>query len=117
MLKCKVVNVATTPISISKRAPVATVYSGNNFDIPRIQSLLKPLPQSYAGDERMALNIPERQGNSREPAQQDTLDETNLGQLSPSEKEALMEVLQEYADVFAVNLIAVAACRGPPNET
>ena len=40
------------PLSISKGVPVATVYSVNNFDTPRIQSLLKPLVQSYAGDER-----------------------------------------------------------------
>ena len=35
-LKCKVTNVATGPISISKGVPVATVYSVNNFDTPRI---------------------------------------------------------------------------------
>ena len=43
-LESKVTNVATTPISIFKGVLVATVYSVNNFDIPRIQSLLKPLP-------------------------------------------------------------------------
>ena len=35
-LKCKVTNVVTTPISISKGVPVATVYDVNNFDIPHI---------------------------------------------------------------------------------
>ena len=58
--KCKVKNVATTPISISKKVPVAGVYSVNNFDIPRIQSLLKPLPQSCVGDERSTRSVPER---------------------------------------------------------
>ena len=33
-LKCKVANVATTPISISKGVPGATVYSVNNCDSP-----------------------------------------------------------------------------------
>ncbi|CAN0328520.1 unnamed protein product, partial [Ascophyllum nodosum] len=45
--------------------------------------------------------------------QQSNLDEANIGQLSPTEKKALMEVLKEYADVFAANPKAVAACRGP----
>ena len=103
----------TTPITISKGVPVATEYNVNNFDIPRIQSLLKSLPQSYAGDERKVLNVPERQDDSCEPVKQDSLGEANLGQLSPSEKEALMEVLKEYADVFAANPKAVVACRGP----
>ena len=64
-LNYKVTNMATIPISISKVVPVATVYSVNSFDIPRFQSLLKTLPQSYAGDERITLNVPERQVNSR----------------------------------------------------
>ena len=49
---------------------------------------VKPLTQFYAGDERTTLNIPERQVSSRESTQQDNLDEANIGQLSPSEKEA-----------------------------
>ena len=114
LLKCKVTNVATTPTSISKGVPIATAYSVNNFDVPRIQSLLKPLPQSYAGDERITLNVPERQADFRESIQQNNLDEANLGQLSPLEKEALMEVLKEYVDVFAVNPKVDAACSGPP---
>ena len=81
-------------MSTSKRVSIATVYSVNNFDTPRIQSILKPLPQSYAGDERTTLNVSERQAESRELAQQNTLDEANIGQLSPPEKEALMEVLK-----------------------
>ena len=106
---------ATTPISISKGVPVATVYSANNLDTPRIQSLLKLLPQSYAVDERITLNVPERPTETRDSAQQNNLDETNIGQLSPPDKVALTEVLKEYADVFAVNpKAAVAACRGPP---
>ena len=40
-LKCKIMNAATTPISISKEVPVATAYSANDVDIPRTQSLLK----------------------------------------------------------------------------
>ena len=112
-LICKVANVVTTPISMSKGIPLATVYSVNSFGIPRIQSLLKPFPQSHAEDERITLNILERQTNSRESTQQDNLNFANLGQLSPSEKEALIKVLKEYADVFAANPKAVATCRGP----
>ena len=87
------------------------MYSVNNFETPRIQSLLKPLPQSYAEDERITLNVPERQAESRESAQQNNLDEANIGQLSPPEKGALMEVLKEYVDVFVANPKAVDACR------
>ena len=94
-------------------SPVATVYSANNFDIPRIQSLLQPLPRSYAGDENIPLNVPEQQADSRNPTQ-DSLDEANLGQLSPSEKGALMEVPKQYADFFTANSKPIAACRGPP---
>ena len=93
-LKRKIMNVATTPIPISKEVPVATVYNVNNFNIPRIQSLLKPLPQSNAGDERITLGVPQRQADSRESVKQNNLDEGNIGQLSPSEKEALMEFLK-----------------------
>ena len=89
------------------------MYSVNNCGTPRIQSLLNPLPQSYAGDERTTLTVPERQADVRESAQENNLDEVNIGQLSPLEKEALMEVLKKYADVFAANPKAVAACRGP----
>ena len=110
-LKCKVTNVATRPITISKGVPVVTVYSVNNFDTPWIQSFLKPLPQTCTGSERKILNASERQVESREVAQQINLDEASIGQLSPPEKEALMEVLEGYADVFAVNPKAVAACR------
>ena len=112
--KCKVTNVATGPIPISKGVPVATVYSVNIFDTPGIQSPLKPLPQTCTGDEMNVLNAPERQAESRELAQQNNLDEANIGQLSPTEKEALMKVLEEYVDVFAANPEVVTAWRGPP---
>ena len=90
------------------------MYGVNNFDTPRVQSLLKPLPQTCTEDERNLLNVPVRQAESRESAQQNTLDEANIGQLSPTEKEALIEVLKGYADVFAATPKAMAACRGPP---
>ena len=90
------------------------MYSVNNLDIPQIQSLLKPLLGSYGGDERITLNVQERQVDSRETAKQNNLDEASISQLSPSEKKTLMEVLKEYADVFAVNPKAVVTCRGPP---
>ena len=93
---------------------MATLYSVNNFDTPRIQSRLKPLPQICTEDERKTLHATEKQAESRELAQQSNLDEANIGQLSPTEKEALMEVLKGYADVFAANPKAVAVCRGPP---
>ena len=115
-LKCKVTNVATRPTFISKGVLLAIVYSVNNFDTPRIQSLLKPkpLPQTGIDDERKIIHGPERPAEWHEPTQQSNLDEANIGQLSPTEKEALMEVLTEHADAFAANPKAVAACRGPP---
>ena len=58
---------------------MATVYSVSNFDTPRIQSLLKPLPQACTEDERKTLNVLERQAGSRELAQQSNLDEENIG--------------------------------------
>ena len=70
-LKYKVTSVAATLISISKVVPVAAVYSVNNFDIPRIQSLLKPPPQTCTGDESNIPNAPERQTESRESAHKD----------------------------------------------
>ena len=93
---------------------MATVYSVNNFDTPRIQSLLKSLPQTCTEDERRTLHVSERQADSREPTQQSNLDEANIGQLSPTEKKALIKVLKECAGVFAANPKAVAASRGPP---
>ena len=103
-------NVTTTPTSISKGVLVATVYSVNNCDIPRIQSLLKPLPQSYAVEERIILNVP----TPGSQPNRTNLDEANIGQLSPPAKEALMEVQKEYAEVFAADPKAAAACRRPP---
>ena len=90
------------------------MYSVNNFDIPRIQSLLKPLPQTCTNDEKKILHDPEKQAESHELTQQSNLNEANIGQLSPAEKEAPIEVLKEYADVVVANLKAVAACREPP---
>ena len=84
----------TRPIGISKEVPVATVYSVNNFDTPRIQSLLTSLPQACTEDEGRTLHVSGRQDNSREPAQQSNLDEANIGQLWPTEKEAPMGVLK-----------------------
>ena len=73
---------------------------------------MKPLPQICTKDERKTLHAPEKQAESRELAQQSNLDEANIGQLSPTEKKALMEVLKGYADVFAAKPKAVAVCRG-----
>ena len=69
--------------------------------------------ENPAEDERPTLSVPERQADFHKSTQQDNLDESNIGQLSPSKKEALMEILEEYVDVFAANAKAVAACRGP----
>ena len=112
-LKCKVTKVATTPISTSKKVSAATVYSVNNFEIARIQSLLKFLPQSHTGDETSTMGVPEGEGDSIKSPQQDNLGEVNIDQLSQSEKATLTEVLKDYADVFAANPKTVAAYRGP----
>ena len=42
------------------------------------------------------------------------LREANFEQLSPSEKDTLMGILNEYIDVFAVNPKSVPACKGVP---
>ena len=42
------------------------------------------------------------------------LGKANFGQLSPSEKDTLMGILNEYIDVFAVNPESVPACKGVP---
>ena len=42
------------------------------------------------------------------------LGEANFGQLSPSEKDTLMGILNKYIDVFAVNPKSVPACKGVP---
>ena len=60
------------------------------------------------------MSVPERQANSHDSTQQDGLNEANIGQFSPSEKEALIEVIKYYSDVFTANPKAVAACKGPP---
>ena len=73
---------------------MAIVYSVNNFDTPRIQSLLKSPPETRTEDEGRTPHVSERQADSREPTRQSNLDEANIGQLSPTEKEALMEVLK-----------------------
>ena len=108
-----VTNVDTTPISISKELPLITVNDVKNLDNLRMWFLSKALPQSYAGDERPTLSVPERQANSRESTQHDNADEANIGQLSISEKQALVGVLEEYADVCAANPQVVALVTGP----
>ena len=60
------------------------------------------------------MSVPERQTDSPDSTKQDGLDEANIGQFSPSEKEALIEVLKYYSHVFTANPKAVAACRGSP---
>ena len=42
------------------------------------------------------------------------LGEANFGQLSPSEKDTLMGILNDYINVFAVNPRSVPACKGVP---
>ena len=114
-LKCKVVNVSTTPISIFKGVSVATVYSVNNFDIPSTQYLiLKPLSQPCSGNKRSVMRVLEREFSSTESLQQDNLYEANTGELSLSKKEALMEVRKDYPDVFAANPKTVSFCRWSP---
>ena len=42
------------------------------------------------------------------------LEEANFGQLSPSEKDSLMGILNDYIDVFTVNPKSVPACKRVP---
>ena len=105
-------NVATLPTTISKGMAVATVYSANNFDVPRIQSHLESLPQASQDDRDPKEEHLRTDGADQ--TQQDNLEGANFGQLSPSEKEVLIGTLRDNADLFAVNRKAVAACKGPP---
>ena len=106
---------------------IATVYTVNNYDRERMKSLMNPVseePTSLQQDEGV-----EKKDKGRPPDQcnkggeiveipgeapEVDLGEANFGQLSPSEKDTLMGILNEYIDVFAVNPKSVPACKGVP---
>ena len=111
-LACKVTNVGTPDRLISMGTPVETAYNVHNFDLPRIQSLLDPQPQprkrgkqKLQGKDKLA----EEEGTPVAEAR-----DANIGQTSPAEKAKILDLLEQYIDIFAVNPKVVNACEGPP---
>ena len=104
---------------------IATVYAVNNYDRERMKSLMNPVseePTSPKQDE-----VIKEKDKGRPPEQRDKggeipdipseapkvdLGRASFGQLSPSEKDTLVGILNEYIDVFAVNPESVPACKG-----
>ena len=126
-LQCKLSNVTQDNMKIQGGLVIATVYAVNNYDRERMKSLMNPVseePTSPKQDE-----VIKEKDKGRPPEQRDKggeiadipseapkvdLGEANFGQLSPSEKDTLMGILNEYIDVFAVNPKSVPACKGVP---
>ena len=104
---------------------ITTVYAVSNYDRERMKSLMNPVseePTSPKQDE-----VIKEKDKGRPPEQRDKggeiadipseapkvdLGEANFGQLSPSENDTVMGILNEYIDVFAVNAKSVPACKG-----
>ena len=124
-LQCKLSNVTQDNMKIEGGLVIATVYAVNNNDRERIKSVINPVseePTSPKQDEvikeKDKWRPPEQRDKGGEiadipsEATQVDLGEANFGQLSPSEKDTLMGILNEYIDVFAVNPKSVPACKG-----
>ena len=106
---------------------IATAYAVNNYDRERMKSLMNPVseePTSPKQDgvikEKDKVGPPEQRDKGGEiadiPSEAPKVDlgEANFRQLSPSGKDTLMGILNEYIDVFAVNPKSVPACKGVP---
>ena len=111
-LRCKVTNVGVSTCSINKGTKVAIVFSMNNFDLPRLQSLLES--QGSSKDSPPETVEKDQTSVAEQPVQSVNLAEANIGQLIPKQKKALMKLLEEYKDIFAINPKNVDACEGPP---
>ena len=106
---------------------IATVYAVNNYDRERMKSPMNPVseePTSPKQDEMIKEKDKGRPPEQRKeggeiadiPRETPKVDlgEANFGRLSPSEKDTLMGILNEYIDVFAVNPKSVPVCKGVP---
>lgn len=85
---------------------MATEFSVNNFDMPRIRSLLVS-SISYE-DNESTINRNRDLDGRLEPT------EANIGQLIPDEKNRLMEILEKYKDTLRSTPKVVDTCYGPP---
>ena len=108
---------------------IATVNAVNNFDLERMKPLMNPVseeptsPKQDEGIKRKDKGRPPEQCNKGgeiaeipSDAPKVDLGEAKFGQLSPSEKDTLMDILKEYIDVFAVNPTSVPARKGVPSD-
>ena len=106
---------------------IATVYAVNNYDRERMKSLMNTVSEEQTSPKQD--EVIKEKDKGRPPEQRDKggeiadipseapkvdLGEVNFGQLSPSEKDTLMGILNEYIDVFTVNPKSVPAYRGVP---
>ena len=112
-LACKVTDVDTSDRLLSKGAPVATTYSVNNYDPPRIQSLLNPPPQLRKRD-KQKQQCKNKLVEEKERAPAANLCDANVVQANPAEKEQVLDLLEQYTNIFAVNPKVVAVCEGSP---
>ena len=110
--ECTGTNVDTSDRLLSRAIPVATAYSVNNFDPPRIQSPLDSQPQPRKRGQQ------KQQGKDKLVEEEETpvadLRDANIGQTIPAEKEKVLDLLKQYIDIFGVNSKVVDACEGPP---
>ena len=107
-LRCMVTNAGVSTCSITKGTKVAIVFSMNNFDLPRLQSLLES--QGSSKDSPPKTDEKDQASVAEQPVQSVNLAEANIRQLSPKQKEALMKLLEEYKGIFATNPKNVDAC-------
>ena len=105
-IQCKVTNISHSPCTQPKGIKVATGYSVNNYDLPRIRSLISSQVRETIVSSDQTLNEPLE---GEQESQSVNLEEANVGQLTPSQKRRLMALLEEYRYIFA----AVEACGGP----
>ena len=123
-LQCKLSNVTQGNMKI---LVIATVYAVNNYDRERMKSLMNTVseePTTPKQDEVIMEKDKGRPSEQRDkggeiadiPCEAPKVDlvEANFGQLSLSEKDTLVGILNEYIDVFAVNPKSVPAWKGVP---
>ena len=126
-LQCKLSNVAQDNVKIQGGLVIDRVYAVNNYHRKRMKSLMNPVseePTSPKQDEGIKIKDKGRPPEQRNewgeiaeiPSEAPKVDlgEAKFGQLSPSEKDTLMGILNKYIDVFAVNPKSIPACKGVP---
>lgn len=96
---------------LAKGTPVATGYTVNNYDTPRIRSLL----MTRKTEPQMSPDCDLSDTHEREPETPAVnLRDANIGQLTPAQEDRLMTLLDQYRDILSVNSEAVEAYGGPP---